>query len=338
KALKPNVLKLVSQNTEVIRALTDESAWLTVENIGTDARVKDAKGPLIKLAVPKEGLRGWMDAEMMLKGSHRHDKFETFINNMEQASWIAKNFLANGRPLFNEKAYKILVNTGHKERAEAFFYNKPETPLTMVLKGPSSNEQALYQPADLLTYYQPRNEQAMVHTAAAYARMRNRLATFACTTSIGPGATNMLTGAAGATINRIPVLLLPGDVFASRAPDPVLQQLEVPWRGDVSVNDTFQAVSRYWDRIERPEQLVDGALAAMRVLTSQADTGAVTLALPQDVQAEAWDFPLEFVETRVWHIPRPRPEDGLLRQAAQAIRSAARPLLVCGGGVIYSQA
>src|SRR2546421_623227 len=142
KALKPNVLKLVAQNPEVIRALTDESAWLTVENIGTDARVKDAKGPLIKLAVPKEGLRGWMDAEMMRKGSHHHDKFETFINNMEQASWIAKNFLANGRPLFNEKAYKILVNTGHKERADAFFYNKPETPLSMVLKGPSSNEQA----------------------------------------------------------------------------------------------------------------------------------------------------------------------------------------------------
>jgi spermidine/putrescine transport system substrate-binding protein len=142
KALKPNVLKLVSQNTEVIRALTDGSAWLTVENIGTDARVKDAKGPQIKLATPKEGLRGWMDAEMMLKGSHHHDKFEKFINNMEQAPWIAKNFLANGRPLFNEKAYKILVNTGHKERADAFFYNKPETPLSMVLKGPSSNEQA----------------------------------------------------------------------------------------------------------------------------------------------------------------------------------------------------
>jgi spermidine/putrescine transport system substrate-binding protein len=142
KALKPNVLKLVSQNTEVIRALTDESAWLTVENIGTDARVKDAKGPLIKLAIPKEGLRGWMDAEMMLKGSKHRDKFETFINNMEQAPWIAKNFLANGRPLFNEKAYKILVNTGHKERADKFFYNKPETPLSMVLKGPSGNEQA----------------------------------------------------------------------------------------------------------------------------------------------------------------------------------------------------
>jgi spermidine/putrescine-binding protein len=142
KALKPNVLKLVSQNTEVIRALTDESAWLTVENIGTNARVRDAKGPIIKLAIPKEGLRGWMDAEMMLKSSHHHDKFEAFINRMEQASWIAKNFLANGRPLFNEKAYKILVNTGHKERADAFFYNKPETPLKMVLKGPSSNEQA----------------------------------------------------------------------------------------------------------------------------------------------------------------------------------------------------
>jgi spermidine/putrescine-binding protein len=142
KALKPNVLKLVSQNTEVIRALTDESAWLTVENIGTDARVRDAKGPIIKLAIPKEGMRGWMDAEMMLKGSKHKDKFEKFINSMEQASWIAKNFLANGRPLFNEKAYKILVNTGHKERADKFFYNQPETPLSMVLKGPSSNEQA----------------------------------------------------------------------------------------------------------------------------------------------------------------------------------------------------
>jgi 3D-(3,5/4)-trihydroxycyclohexane-1,2-dione acylhydrolase (decyclizing) len=198
--------------------------------------------------------------------------------------------------------------------------------------------QALYQHQDLLRYYQPRNEQAMVHTAAAYARMRNRLATFACTSSIGPGATNMLTGAAGATINRVPVLLLPGDVFASRAPDPVLQQLEVPWRGDVSVNDSFQAVSRYWDRIERPEQLIPAALAAMRVLTSQAETGAVTLALPQDVQAEAWDFPAEFVEPRVWHVPRPLPEPGLVAQAAELIRGAARPLIVAGGGVVYSEA
>ena len=142
KALKPNVLKLVSQNPEVIRALTDESAWLTVENIGTDARVKDAKGPLIKLAIPKEGLYGWMDAEMMLKQSKNHDSFEKFVNAMEQAPWIAKNFLANGRPLFNEKAYKILVNTGHKERADRLFYNKPERPLSMTLKGPSGNTQA----------------------------------------------------------------------------------------------------------------------------------------------------------------------------------------------------
>jgi 3D-(3,5/4)-trihydroxycyclohexane-1,2-dione acylhydrolase (decyclizing) len=198
--------------------------------------------------------------------------------------------------------------------------------------------QALHQHPDLLTYYQARNEQAMVHTAAAYARMRNRLGTLACTTSIGPGATNMLTGAAGATINRIPVLLLPGDVFASRAPDPVLQQLEVPWRGDVSVNDSFQAVSRYWDRIERPEQLVPAALAAMRVLTSQAETGAVTLALPQDVQAEAWEFPAEFLAPRVWHVPRPLPETLLLERAAELIRSASRPLIVAGGGVVYSEA
>jgi len=142
KALKPNVLKLVSQNPEVIRALTDESAWLTVENIGTDARVRDAKGPLIQSADPKEGLYGWMDAEMMLKESHNQSSFEKFINTMEQAPWIAKNFLANGRPLFNEKAYKILVNTGHKERADRFFYNHPERPLGMTLKGPSGNTQA----------------------------------------------------------------------------------------------------------------------------------------------------------------------------------------------------
>jgi 3D-(3,5/4)-trihydroxycyclohexane-1,2-dione acylhydrolase (decyclizing) len=198
--------------------------------------------------------------------------------------------------------------------------------------------QALYQHPELLTYYQARNEQAMVHTAAAYARMRNRLSTFACTSSIGPGATNMLTGAAGATINRVPVLLLPGDVFASRASDPVLQQLEVPWRGDVSVNDAFQAVSRYWDRVQRPDQLIPAALEAMRVLTSPAETGAVTLALPQDVQAEAWDFPEEFFAPRVWRIPRPLPDKELLNRAAAEIRAASRPLIVCGGGVIYSEA
>jgi spermidine/putrescine-binding protein len=142
KSFKPNVLKLVSQNTEVVRALTDESAWLTIENLGTDARVKDAKGPLIESADPKEGLYGWMDAEMLLKESGNQDSFEKFINAMEQAPWIAKNFLTNGRPLFNEKAYKILVNTGHKERADRFFYNHPERPLGMTLKGPSGNAQA----------------------------------------------------------------------------------------------------------------------------------------------------------------------------------------------------
>src|SRR5439155_9951078 len=145
-------------------------------------------------------------------------------------------------------------------------------------------------------------------------------------------------GPALATVNRLPVLLLPGDVFASRRPDPVLQQLEVPWRGDVSVNDSLQPVSRYFDRIERPEQLVPAALSALRVLVNQAETGAVTLAFPQDVQAEAYDFPDEFLERRVWHIPRPLPEAEALAKAAEFIRAARRPLIVAGGGVIYSEA
>ena len=198
--------------------------------------------------------------------------------------------------------------------------------------------QALYQHPDLLTYYQARNEQAMVHTAVGFARMRNRLATLACTTSIGPGATNLVTGAALATVNRLPVLLLPGDVFASRRPDPVLQQLELPSRGDVSVNDSLQPVSRYFDRIERPEQLIPAALSALRVLVNQAETGAVTLAFPQDVQAEAYDFPEEFLARRVWHVTRPEPDAGLLAEAGALIRSAKRPLIVAGGGVIYSEA
>ncbi len=198
--------------------------------------------------------------------------------------------------------------------------------------------QALYEYRDLLRYYQARNEQAMVHAACGFARMRDRLATLACTTSIGPGATNLLTGAALATINRLPVLLLPGDVFASRAPDPVLQQLEVPWRGDVSVNDALQPVSRYWDRITRPEQIVPAALHAMRVLTDQADTGAVTLALPQDVQAEAFDVPADFLAKRVWHVERRAPDPIALRRAVELIRAAKRPLIVAGGGVIYSRA
>jgi 3D-(3,5/4)-trihydroxycyclohexane-1,2-dione acylhydrolase (decyclizing) len=198
--------------------------------------------------------------------------------------------------------------------------------------------QALHERPEDLRYYQARNEQAMVHAACGYAKMRDRLATFVCTTSIGPGATNMVTGAAVATVNRLPVLLLPGDVFASRTSDPVLQQLEVPWAGDVSVNDVFRPVSRYFDRIMRPEQIVPAALAAMRVLTSPAETGAVTLALPQDVQAEAFDVPDDFVAKRVWHIERRLPEAVVIARAAELIGRAKRPLIVAGGGVIYSGA
>ncbi len=198
--------------------------------------------------------------------------------------------------------------------------------------------QALYEHPELLTYYQARNEQAMVHTACGFARMSNRMATLACTSSIGPGATNMVTGAALATINRLPVLLLPGDVFASRLPDPVLQQIETPWRGDISVNDCFQPVSRYWDRIQRPEQLIPAALQAMRVLTSATDTGAVTLALPQDVQAEAFEVPDGFLAKRVWRVDRRLPAAAQLERAAQLISQAKWPLIVAGGGVIYSEA
>src|SRR6266704_1384605 len=185
--------------------------------------------------------------------------------------------------------------------------------------------EALYEHPELLTYYQARNEQAMVHAAAGYARMKNRLGALVCTTSIGPGATNMVTGAALATVNRLPVLLLPGDVFASRRPDPVLQQLEVPSAGDISVNDCFRPVSRYFDRIWRPEQVFSAALNAMRVLVNQAETGAVTLAFPQDVQAEAYDFPEGFLARRVWHVTRPEPDAGLLAETAALIRSAKRP-------------
>jgi len=189
-----------------------------------------------------------------------------------------------------------------------------------------------------LRYYQSRNEQAMVHTAAAYARMKNRLSTFACTTSVGPGATNMITAAAGATINRLPVLLLPGDIFARRNVAPVLQQLESEHGQDVSVNDCFRPVSRYWDRIMRPEQLVTALPEAMRVLTSPEATGTVTLCLPEDVQAEAYDYPPALFEKRVWRVPRPPPEIDLVARAATLIRTAKNPLIVAGGGVIYSDA
>jgi 3D-(3,5/4)-trihydroxycyclohexane-1,2-dione acylhydrolase (decyclizing) len=189
-----------------------------------------------------------------------------------------------------------------------------------------------------LPYYLFRNEQAMVHTAAAFARMSNRLRTLACTTSIGPGATNMVTGAALATINRLPVLLLPGDIFARRNVAPVLQQLESSASQDISVNDCFRPVARYWDRIERPEQILTALPAAMGVLTSPAETGAVVLSLPQDTQAEAYDFPENFFEKRIWTVPRPRCDSQLLQKAAQWIRSSERPLIIAGGGVIYSEA
>src|SRR5579872_3178406 len=197
--------------------------------------------------------------------------------------------------------------------------------------------QALQQNPDF-RYYLCRNEQAAVHIATAFAKAKNRLATFACTTSIGPGATNMVTGAATATINRIPVLLLPGDIFARRNVAPVLQQIESEHSQDVSVNDTFKPVSRYWDRINRADQLPCSLVEAMRVLTSPAQTGAVTLALPQDVQSEAWDYPAEMFEKRVWHIPRAEPERSVLARAAEMIRAAKRPVIIAGGGVIYSDA
>ncbi len=189
-----------------------------------------------------------------------------------------------------------------------------------------------------LRYYMARNEQAMVHASVGFARMRNRLQTFACTASIGPGSTNMVTGAALATISRIPVLLLPSDFFATRAANPVLQELEDPRSCDVSVNDAFKPVSRFWDRINRPEQLPSALLAAMRMLTDPAETGAVTLALPQDVQAEAYDWPEDLFRTRVWPVPRPVPEPAALARAAEVLRSARQPLIVAGGGVIYSEA
>jgi 3D-(3,5/4)-trihydroxycyclohexane-1,2-dione acylhydrolase (decyclizing) len=189
-----------------------------------------------------------------------------------------------------------------------------------------------------LPYYLFRNEQAMVHTATAFAKMTNRLRTLACTTSIGPGATNMITGAAVATINRLPVLLLPGDIFARRNVAPVLQQLESSATQDISVNDCFKPVTRYWDRIERPEQILTSLPAAIRVLTSPAETGAVVLSLPQDVQTEAFDYPSAFFEKRVWQVPRPRCDSQLLQKAAQWIRSAKQPLIIAGGGAIYSGA
>ena len=189
-----------------------------------------------------------------------------------------------------------------------------------------------------LPYFLARNEQGAVHAAAAYARTQNRLQTMAVTSSIGPGATNMVTGAALATTNRIPVLLLPSDQFATRVPDPVLQQLESPQALDAAVTDCFRPVSRFFDRVNRPEQLIPSMMNAMRVLTDPVDTGAVTLALPQDVQAEAFDWPVELFRRRVWHVGRPVPEPAALARAVEIIRSAKAPLVVAGGGAVYSEA
>jgi 3D-(3,5/4)-trihydroxycyclohexane-1,2-dione acylhydrolase (decyclizing) len=197
--------------------------------------------------------------------------------------------------------------------------------------------QALEQNPDF-RYFMVRNEQSSVHIAAAYAKMKNRLGTFACTSSIGPGTTNMVSSAAGATINRLPVLLLPGDIFARRNVAPVLQQLESGFSQDISVTDCFKPISKYWDRINRPDQLIMALPEAMRVLTSPADTGTVTLALPQDVQAEAWDFPEILFNKRVWTIPRPRPDIAILNKAADWIKSSKKPLIIAGGGIIYSEA
>ena len=189
-----------------------------------------------------------------------------------------------------------------------------------------------------MPYYRPQNEQGQVHIATAFAKHSNRMRAFACTSSIGPGATNMITGAATATVNRLPVLLFPSDYFANRLVDPVLQQIEHPIEHDVSANDAFRPVSRYFDRISRPEQLLSSLPEAFRVLTDPAETGAVTVCLPEDVQAEVYDWPERFFEKRVWRIRRPRPEAELVDDVVEMIRTAKRPLLVAGGGAIYSGA
>ncbi len=198
--------------------------------------------------------------------------------------------------------------------------------------------QALYEYGQELPYYQPRNEQSMVHTACGYAKANNRLATLACTSSIGPGSTNMITGAALATINRLPVLLLPSDYYATRRQGPVLQQLEHPISADVSVNDCFRPVSRFFDRISRPEQLLTALPEAMRVLTDPAGTGAVTIAVPQDVQMEAYNYPAHFFEKRLWSIERRLPEPRPIDEAVALLQQAQRPVIIAGGGVHYAEA
>ena len=203
--------------------------------------------------------------------------------------------------------------------------------------GQALKQYSVDEPA-LMPYFQARNEQAMVHEATAFSRVNRRRSTFACAASVGPGSTNMLTGAAVATTNRLPVLLLPSDTFANRAPDPVLQQLEAPHDPTMSVNDAFKPLSRYFDRISRPEQLFASLLGAMRVLTDPVETGAVTVAVPEDVQAEVIDVPLEFLADREWHVRRPRPDAGLMNLVAEHIKNAHAPMIIAGGGIIYSDA
>jgi 3D-(3,5/4)-trihydroxycyclohexane-1,2-dione acylhydrolase (decyclizing) len=189
-----------------------------------------------------------------------------------------------------------------------------------------------------MPYHQARNEQAMGHESIAFSRMTRRRSTYACAASVGPGAANLLTAAAVATTNRLPVLLLPSDTFANRVADPVLQQLEQPNDASMTVNDAFKPLSRFFDRVNRPEQIFSALLGAMRVLTDPVETGAVTISLPEDVQAEEIDVPEEFLADREWHIRRPRPDRGLMAEVAKAIRGAKRPMIIAGGGVIYSDA
>lgn len=198
--------------------------------------------------------------------------------------------------------------------------------------------QALQEYGDSLPYYQPQNEQSMVHTASGFAKANRRLATLACTSSIGPGATNMITGAATASLNRLPVLLLPSDYYATRHQGYVLQQLEHATSADVSVNDCFRPVSRFFDRITRPEQLLHALPEAMRVLTDPAETGAATIAIPQDIQAHAFDYPVNFFQERIWRIERQLPTSQRIQEVLELLTQVKRPLIIAGGGVIYSEA
>ena len=241
-----------------------------------------------------------------------------------------------GQAIVEFLAHQYTVDGDHRERTIAgtfgIFGHGNVAGIGQALKQLSTTD------SELMPYYQARNEQAMVHESSAFARMKRRRATFACTASVGPGATNMLTGAAVATTNRLPVLLLPSDTFANRAADPVLQQLEQPHDLTLTVNDAFKPLSKFFDRISRPEQIFSSLLNAMRVLTDPVETGAVTICLPEDVQAEVIDVPMEFLADRDWHIRRPRPDAGICAVAAKLIREAKRPVIVAGGGIIYSDA